>query len=493
MTLITSSTNLDCPPLYGTSRNEHRDTYGPMLYEVSQRLGTPFMPWQKYVSDVSMEINPHTGLLQYRTIVITVPRQSGKTTELLSMMVHRAIGFNAAQTIIYTAQTQKAARIKWEEEHLKALNNSSFRGNYSVKYGMGAEQIKWKNGSRHALTAPTEKAGHGEIIDLGALDEAFAQEDNRVEQALRPAMITRPQPQLVVVSTAGTARSTYLRGKVTNGRNRVEHEPIGNTFAYFEWSAPKDSDPGDPETWKLCMPALGHTISLEAVQSNYEDMELREFRRAFLNQWVDEIPNLWMVIGESDWENVIDTKSTIDPKSDIVFSADITPDRSFGCIGVAGNRTDGLLHVEIPRNSDQILDHRPGINWMVPRLKELADKWNPSAIVIQPNGPAGSLIPELEALKIPLLKPNSQEYAASCVRLYDAVYASPSELRHLNQASISVALSGAMKMTLGEGAWKWDRKSVSVDISPLVCISQAAWGLAVKSGKKASAPWVGTL
>jgi len=450
----------------------------------------PLMPWQRHVADVALEINPINGRLQYRTVVITVPRQSGKTTLMLSLMVHRALGFGDRQTILYTAQTQKAARLKWEEEHVRALDASPFKNMYTVRYGMGTEQIRWKNGSRHALTAPTEKAGHGEVVDVAVIDEAFSQDDNRLEQALRPAMITRPEPQLYVISTAGTAKSTYLRGKVDNGRMKVEQEPLGNTFAYFEWSAPLEADPGDPATWWQCMPALGHTITEAAIRANYEDMELQEFRRAFLNQWVDEIPNQWMVIGHSDWENVTDKASQIAPDSPMAFALDVTPDRTMGCIAVAGKRADGKLHVEITRSGEGILDHRPGINWMVPRMIDLYEKWAPCAVVIHPSSPAGTLIPELEAAGIPVLKPNATEYAGACGRIYDAVYSSPTQIRHLGQASLSIALAGAIKMDLGEGAWKWNRKMVTVDISPLVTITLAVWGLTVNGNKRSPVPWV---
>jgi hypothetical protein len=52
------------------------------------------------------------------------------------------------------------------------------------------------------------------------------------------------------------SRSAYLRGKVERGRRGP-----GSTVAYFEWSAPTGSDPGDPQTWWGCMPALGHTMT----------------------------------------------------------------------------------------------------------------------------------------------------------------------------------------------------------------------------------------
>lgn len=487
MTLVTSS-GIECHPRWSTPRNLSRKTYGHEAAKIAERLGTPHMPWQRTVADVALEINSDTGMLQYRTIVITVPRQSGKTTLLLSLMVHRALGFGVRQSIVYTAQTQKAARKKWEEEHVHALNTSPFKGLYKVRYGMGTEQITWSNGSRHSLTAPTEKAGHGETIDQATIDEAFAQEDNRLEQALRPAMITRAQPQLYVVSTAGTARSLYLKGKVDNGRSRLDAGLLDGSTAYFEWSAPNDADPEDPATWMACMPALGHTISIDAIRSDYEDMALAEFRRAYLNQWSDEIPELWLVISEQDWLAVEDLESIIPEQNKLAFGLDFTPERSFGTIVAAGLNEDSKLHLEITSSeTTDLFDHRPGTAWMIPRMVELHKRWNPCAVVIQANSPAGSLIPELEARGITVVTPNAAEYAGACGSLFDRVYAN--QIVHVGQHPFLVALAGAQKMDLGEGAWKWNRKAVTVDISPLVAGTLASFGLSKFGHAKANRPW----
>ena len=86
-----------------------------------------------------------------------------------------------------------------------------------MRYQRGDEAIRWENGSLHGITAPGEKAGHSEVLDLAVVDEAWAHEDAWLEQGLSPTMITRPQPQLWVVSTAGIHKSAYLRGKVERG------------------------------------------------------------------------------------------------------------------------------------------------------------------------------------------------------------------------------------------------------------------------------------
>lgn len=420
------------------------------------------MPWQRYVVDVALEIDPATGLLAYREVVLTVPRQSGKTTLLLAAMVHRALGFGQRQSIVYTAQTRNHARQKWEDEHVATLEASALAPLFKVRRANGNEAILWRNRSKHGITSTTKKAGHGDTLDLAVMDEAFAHEDDSVEQGLRPTMVTRPQPQLWPVSTAGTKTSTYLRGKVDAGRARVEAGRFSSA-CYFEWSAPHTADPGDPATWRACMPALGITVTEGTIRSEFENMKLPEFRRAYLNQWLDEVPDEWTVIARAAWNALADPDSAIE--GPVAFSADVNPDRTAGAIAVAGRRSDGKRHVEV-------VEYRVGTDWIVERLLDLRAAWSTCAVVIDAAGPAGSLIAPLEAAGVDVIKPTSREAAHACGQLYDGV--EEDDIRHLDQAPLSAALAGAQKRDLGD-AWAWGRKASSVDLSPLVAATNASW------------------
>jgi hypothetical protein len=459
---------VDCPPLYATPRDPSRPTLGGAVAEIAEQLGTPFMPWQQLLADVAMEVDPATGLLAYREIDATLPRQSGKTTLELAVLVHRCRTW-ARSRVLYSAQDRIHARSKWEDDHVAALERSPFAGEFKVRYQRGDEAIRWANGSRHGITAPNEKAGHSDVLDVAVADEAWGLEDARLEQGLSPTMITRPQPQLWVVSTAGTHRSAYLRGKVDAGRARVGagHR---STVAYFEWSAPEGSDPADPATWASCMPALGHTVTLAAVEAEFERLDLADFCRAYLNWWPGEIPADWQVIAEDLWRALADPDSA--PVDPVAFAADVTPDRSHAAIGVAGRRLDGLGHAEV-------VDHRPGTGWVAGRLVELADRWQPCAIVVDDTGPAGSLVAPLEEAGLEVLKPTTRARAAADSGFYDAVTDSRA-LRYVPHPALDAAVAGAAKRPLGD-AWAWARRGLTVDICPLVAISLASWGYATRA------------
>lgn len=82
---------LTCPPRWGTMRDFSRQTYGGKVAKIAKALGTPLMPWQRYVADTALEIDPETGLLANRGADTTVPRQSGKTSLILPAAIWRGL------------------------------------------------------------------------------------------------------------------------------------------------------------------------------------------------------------------------------------------------------------------------------------------------------------------------------------------------------------------------------------------------------------------
>ena len=73
---------LTCPPRWGTPRNPNFPSLGPKLWKVMTALGAPPMPWQKYVTDVALEIDPRTDLFVHREVGLSVSRQQGKPAAL---------------------------------------------------------------------------------------------------------------------------------------------------------------------------------------------------------------------------------------------------------------------------------------------------------------------------------------------------------------------------------------------------------------------------
>jgi hypothetical protein len=428
------------------------------------------MPWQGLIAEVAGEVEPSTGLPAYREVRVTVPRQSGKTTLVLVVEVDRCIAWGPDQRVIYAAQDRNNSRSKWEEQG-EILARTPLRSAYQTRRQTGLERFWFPaTSSSINITASGEASGHGQTLDLGVIDEAFAQKDERLVQAFRPAMVTRGSAQLWILSTMGDEESVFLHDRVDDGRARVEAGECSGV-AYFEWSARDDDDPDDPATWWGCMPALGYTVSQSVVQADHDAMPADEFARAYLNRrTISGAP----VIDAGVWAAARDTRSQLAGLP--CFAIDTTVDRSYSSIGVAGWRPDGRVHVEL-------VDHRPGTDWVVERVADLERRWHPWPILVDPGSPAASFLIDLASLGVHTETLTARDYAAACEQFYDAVVIEPgvtARLAHLDQPRLNMAVGSARKRVLGD-AWGWARK-IGGDVSPLVAVSLARYGL-VKAGQ----------
>lgn len=502
--LLLEHYGLTCPPRWGTMRDFSRQTYGGKVAKIAKALGTPLMPWQRYVVDVALEVNPETGLLAYRGVDVTVPRQSGKTSLILPAMVWRAMS-RPAQRLLYGAQTGTAAREKWEDEHLPMLEQAApLKGRYRVRKTNGREAILWANRSIHGLLANTEKAGHGKTLDMAALDEYFAQVDYRSDQAVGPAMITRADAQKWRLSTAGTSASVPFNAMRAAGRKRIE-AGLPSTTAFMDWCALPGMPRDQMQTWLTCMPALcsapvrgvcrcspnwRHTVTEPAIRAELETYaeQPEEYDRAYLNIGRDDgdlsrdpnVPTVeeWALLEVPDG-----------PGGDIVaLAVDITPNRGSASIVAVGITSEGLPRIKR-------LDHGDGnLDWLLPRIVELHERVKPVCWVLDDKSAAGTLILPMERAGIVRMPPESddrdarkgpqrgqlwiptvQQIGAACGTFTDTVR--QGGLVHVGQEDLTVAIDGAKTRPLGDGAFAWGRKIASADISPLVAATLGLAGL----------------
>jgi hypothetical protein len=295
MSLRTSSAT--CAARYATPRTG-RANLADAVARVAAELGTPLMPWQTQVLEVGTELD--AGRLVYRQVVCLVPRQSGKTSLAFALMVAYALS-RPRTSIVFAAQTRLDARQRMLDDWLPMVAASRFAPLVTPRRGFGTEAMLLANGSRIGLTSTTRVGTHGQTLDLAVVDEAWSQTDDRLEAAIRPTMITRPDPQWWLISTAGDETSLWLRPKVEAGRLAAQVGEAGAS-AFFEWSAPDGADPGDPATWRAAMPALGHTVTEAAVAADLQLMPRAEFCRAYLDWWPDEAGAGWATFSQEAWE-----------------------------------------------------------------------------------------------------------------------------------------------------------------------------------------------
>jgi phage terminase large subunit-like protein len=268
------------------------------VVKVARDLGYSLLPWQRLVFSTALERSGRRPA--YRDVLVSVPRQSGKSSMALSLIIWRLLSADD-QLVLYSAQSRLSARRKLLHTWWPRIARSPLAGRFKLFRGFGAEMLSCNNGSRLELLSATESSGHGESVDLVILDEAWVHVDASIEQAVRPTMATRRDAQLWAMSTAGTAKSIWWRSKLDAGRTSAE---LGITHGscLLEWAASKDDDPSDEQVWWATMPALGRLVEVATIRQDLANMGAVEFKRGFLNLWPDESAEGWAVISRDVWE-----------------------------------------------------------------------------------------------------------------------------------------------------------------------------------------------
>jgi hypothetical protein len=412
---------------------------------------------------------------------LLVSRQNGKGA-ILEARELAGLFLLDEMLILHSAHEYKTAAEGFRRI-LNLVENSDMlrRRVRQVRTSHGEEGIELLSGGRLRFIARSTGSGRGFTGDCVIMDEAQNLPDSAVE-ALLPTMSARPNPQLWYTFT-GADKDLAPCDHIARVRKRgmAGGDP---GLAYFEWSIdPHDDhcpkgctdhdDPASVRSWQRANPGLGIRISVEHVAREYATMSVDGFARERLGvgNWPMEAGG-WAVIPEAAWVALADPRSSVqDP---VAIAADVSWDRAWGAIAVAGRRADGLFHVEV-------VEHKPKTDWMVNRLVGLVERWKPLAVMLRPRGPAGFLIPELEAAGVEVALLSTAEGAQACGLVYQSV-ADTRNVRHLAQPELASALSGAARKPVGD-AWTWARKDggLSVDLTPLYAVTDALWGYVTRA------------
>lgn len=450
-------------PRFSTPLTPTRRNFRDEGVKLAQLLSIELMPWQIDAIALLTEMDEH-GTFVYRDATVLVGRQVGKTTVALILFLIRCFATPGTRCVL-GEQTLKDARSMLLETWLPLLEASPLVDTYTVRAANGSEAILFKNKSSiHLLTTTSTKAGHGQTIDFAILDEAFSQPDARVEQAVLPAMATRSGglgPQYLVISNAGTldGKSPYLWDRTERGRQLVA-DGVTQGSAFIEWSADDKADSSDPATWAAACPALGYTITEEAIRAEFNSMDRPEFERARLCRWT--VQHDEPIISIERWTTELqDDTSTIE--SNLVLALDVAPNRDHASIAAAGKNVDGKWHVEV-------VESREKTSWVPARLAELQQQHHPLAIVV--DALSASLVPEIsESLNLTQLQ--TAEHAAALAYLLEQVQ--NGTVRHPRDDDLVSALAAATTRSLGDGGMAWSRRGSSVTIDGLVAITLALW------------------
>lgn len=481
-------------PRYETKPTKGAKTWQRDLWRTADKLGTPFLPWQKKAGRLLAELRDELcdcrerGIGNHdpmplplrKTVVASVPRQQGKTvlsrTAVTTKAESKLAKDDRGLEIYGTAQTRAYAA-----KHVVALGDK-LGARVKTNRGIGNELVEWNNGTTYKPIPPTRGGGHGDSIDFMLIDEGWTVEIATLG-GVTPAMIARPHSQLLVISTMGTVDSEVWNGFVKSGR-----EGDDPTMAYLEYSAPTDEAVFEDDceddsrvgtkdcVWGQWMPALGLTVThadiRAAMNTLMKDPALgrNEIVRAFGNRTVKQLVTLFPSAQlEKAWR-------VVDPPERFVLALDVNNDPAGASVSTGHMSADGAA-------TARLIEWRYGSpRWLPEYVENVIRQRDVDAVIADFGGPSREVRAEIEAIceanLIPLVDRRPRDFAADCARFYDGLNEETTKLER--SQILEESLAGAQRKTFSDtGLWVVSRGLMTVDASPAIA-AILAHGLAAE-------------
>lgn len=381
------------PPAFSPTRDETYRTEGEEIARVGRLLGIELMPWQRHVVDIATEYRLDDygrRVYHYGKVLVSVPRQSGKTTLMTPVRVHR-IMTRPGVDCFSTAQTGKAARDRILKM-VELVETSPLAGLFKSLRSNGAEGLQVKgHKSKVVRFSPVLGALHGEtpwLVDFDEIWKYSEQLGDALMGGASPGQITLDgQAQIWMISTKGTAASTFMNKYVDAGETNADPD-----LAYFAWQKPPHLDPDEPATWWAFHPALGNTISEDKLRKEmYGDGMTRSERiRAYMNliTTVDE-----SIIDPEIWEAQAQEPDATPDLKDVTVGIEVAP----------GNTCAAVVAAWWEENTPviRVLHQAPGTTWLTGYCQHLHHDYGVERIIADDAGPVKRIIDQLHPTGIP--------------------------------------------------------------------------------------------
>jgi hypothetical protein len=470
-------------------------------------LGIPLYPWQKWFLIHALELLPD-GTFRFRTVVLLVARQNGKST-LAQVLALFFMYVRAARLVIGTAQNLDIAEEVWAGAVEIAEDCDELADEIKkVNHTNGKKSLDLTTGERYKVQTASRRGGRGLSGDLILLDELREHQSWDAWGAITKTTMARALAIILALSNAGDASSIVLRylrkmahaslgdpdGINSDGLSVELLEAVpaeiaddvpsteDDSLGIFEWSAPPGCSLDDRAGWAAANPSLGYAITERAIAAARKTDPEWVFRTEVLCQWNDGTNEGPFPPGS--WEAGTNVDSAIPAAAPVTFCIDTEHDRSRTFIAAAGRRADGDVHVEI-------VAARYGSGWVLDWCRERASAATPLRVVVQARGaPASGLIADLNELEhVTVVEWGGSDLGGGCGKFYDGVKAHlwtpdpaenetaedrPARIWHLPQPVLDLAAGTAVTKPLGD-AWVWNRKASPYGAAPLMAATGAAW------------------
>ncbi|MBO0691609.1 MAG: hypothetical protein J2P58_01820 [Acidimicrobiaceae bacterium] len=452
-------------PLYLTGNPISTPGGSDRLAPVAALLGLEMRGWWREVGEAALD--RQEGRWRYPRVVLSLPRQSGKTSMTSVVALERCLSTPDA-SVHYTCQSRADAVARFSDL-LKLLRRSSLRQwtgarpprpgdpwDWRGQVGKGIENIQFANGSSIEVFAPRPDSLHGSTTSLVVIDEArFFDERLGADlmAAILPSQLTT-DGQVWITSTAGGPESTWLMELMEQGRASVD-DPVAQT-CYAEYGVGDDVTEDEllEAAW-AAHPASGLPggPSRPAMTFAAATMPAWQFAHEYGNKWRTEAAEALI---PAAWWSATRTDKGLEGR--VTFAIDAATDRSTAAVVACAGGV-----VEVVRTM-------AGVGWLVPEILALAERHDPIAVVVDPGGPAVTVVEALRAdLGDRLVEAKTRDVVAACGAFYDGLGAGT--ITHWTHPALDDAASSSSRRPAG-GAWVFSRANGG---HLLVAAALAAW------------------
>ena len=461
--------------------------------ELAESAGLILDDWQKLCLILGLG-ETAAGKWAAITVALIVARQNGKGSILEALELFWLFGTGEI-LIGHSAHEYKTAMEAFRRVLFLIENTDALRRKVKkVINTNGEEGIELLTGQRLRFMARSKGAGRGFTFHKLIWDEAYALTREQQDAQL-PTMSAVPNKQIWVTSSPPLTSDS---GAVLFQQRKMAMA-LGKLLCFLDYGLEgsldklDEIDLDDQEGWKLSNPAeaVGR-ITMETMEGERAAMGDAGFARERLCIWPPDLTQGFGVITKEQWNLLLDPLSGLPATTESAghalagvpcVSVDVSP-RNYGrattSIGLASARQDGAAHLELIRTGS-------GTDWAVADLVKLVLKTG-CRIAIDPGSPAGSLMADLtNALRVAGLNPDeilvtmgARDVAQAFGMIYDAASSATPESRsvtHLGQSELTIAVGGAVTRKVGDGK-AWDRINSTTDITSLISVTHARWGLA---------------